>query len=141
MNFEFKNHFAGTPDADLLKMYKQYDQYQHSFVEELENEMNKRGVDYGKIRVQNEHRKQVLSEILDKGEPGNKTFIIIGFVSACLGGLLGIIAGYIYNQSKRTALSGERYFAYDQKTRDLGAAMMFVGLLVLAFSMFWRFMD
>ena len=141
MNFDFKDHFADKPDADLLQMYKQFDQYQEPFVNELEIEMHKRGIDYATIKLQNQHRKQAMTEILEKGQPGDKIFIILGFISACLGGLLGIVAGYVYNRSKRTGLSGERYFAYDQKTRDLGGAMMFVGLLVFIFSLFWRFMD
>jgi hypothetical protein len=82
-----------------------------------------------------------LDELVENGEPGNRTFMTIGFISAFLGGFIGIVAGYVYSRSKRTSLSGNRYYAYDQKTRDYGTAMMWIGIAVFLIAVYYRMSD
>ena len=141
MGFDFKNEVIKKSDADLISIYKHSEQYQESYVQEVEEELNKRGIEYTQFKIQNEKRKQVLDELVENGEPGNSTYITIGFISAFLGGFIGIIAGYIYSRSKRTSLSGNRYFLYDQKTRDSGSTMMWIGIVVFIISICYRFSD
>jgi hypothetical protein len=115
MQFDFKNEVAKKSDADLIACYKNAEQYQESYIAEVEEELKRRGIEYGNYKIENERRKQMLDELVEKGEPGNRTFITIGFISAFLGGFIGIVAGWVYSRSKRTSLSGNRYYAYVQK--------------------------
>jgi hypothetical protein len=76
-----------------------------------------------------------------KAKPGNTLYIILGFVSSILGGILGIIAGYIYSRSKHKELRDGSYYVYDQRTRDLGTGMMLLGFAVIALTILFKLSD
>jgi hypothetical protein len=145
MNENFASQISEKSDEELLHIFKRPEEYQSSYIELVEKELQKREVNHGQIKVEldrikseNIHRNQILDELVKDGEPGDPVFITLGFISAILGGLLGIVAGYIYSNSKRTSLSGAKYYAYDKRTRDFGSAMMIIGIVVLLFSVLYR---
>lgn len=61
-------------------------------------------------------------------------FIVVGFITACLGGLIGILIGYSFWNSINKNDSGESYFHYDKATRNLGKLIFFLGLFVFVVS-------
>ncbi|MCW3074718.1 MAG: hypothetical protein JWP69_1787 [Flaviaesturariibacter sp.] len=139
MPFDFEMQISDKSDKELLQIYKKADEYQDNFIVAIETELEKRNLDFLKAKQQRDKRAEVLDELAQKPERGNTFYIVLGFVSALLGGLLGIIAGYVYSRSKRTSITGNRFFAYDQQTRDLGTVMMGLGVIVMALSILSRF--
>jgi hypothetical protein len=59
MQFNFKNEIAKKSDADLIDCYKHWEQYQESYIAEVEQELKRRGIEYGHYKIENERRKQI----------------------------------------------------------------------------------
>lgn len=57
-------------------------------------------------------------------------FIVLGYISNLLGGLLGVAIGYHLNTSKKTLPNGERIYVYRVKDRRHGKRMFFLGLVI-----------
>lgn len=57
-------------------------------------------------------------------------FIVLGYISNVLGGLLGVAIGYHLNTSKKTLPNGERIYVYEEKDRRHGKRMFFLGLAI-----------
>jgi hypothetical protein len=54
------------------------------------------------------------------------------------GFFLGIIAGYVYSQSKNKEWGEGTYSHYDLKTRNLSTGMMLLGIVVLVISLVYK---
>jgi hypothetical protein len=72
-----------------------------------------------------------------KVRPGNQAYIVLAFISAALGGFLGIVAGYVYSQFKHQDDFDVKHYVYDAKTRELGRVMMVIGIFVLLATIIW----
>jgi hypothetical protein len=141
MKFDFHNQVISTSDVELLKIYKDHSQYDYSFIKLVEEEIKNRQLNYIPYKPPDDNRNKILDKLVEKGEPGDSTFIIIGFIFALLGGFLGIVAGFVYSRSKHKSLSGNSYYVYDQRTRDFGSAMIFIGIAVFILSLVIKFTD
>lgn len=105
------------------------------FIEQVKAEIIRREMDIQGLDALKSQKELRTEEKLAQGRQGNPIFIFICFVIALLGGLGGIIAGYVYSQSTHVAPSGRKYYVYDEGTRKNGKAMMWVGtgMLVIFF--------
>jgi hypothetical protein len=84
-------------------------------------------------------RKQRIEEFRKpvKGETG---WIVFGFLTAFLGGLLGIIIGMIHYRMKKTDPTGHRFYAYDEPTRKSGRIMAIIGVAgFIGWALWWFF--
>jgi|GEM_PF-1626736 len=64
--------------------------------------------------------------------------LVIGWISAVLGGLVGIFIGAHIASAKATTGHGERAFRYDDYSRKQGIPMVVVGLMVFALGVWLR---
>ncbi len=62
---------------------------------------------------QQEQNLQAQITQLKKEKSGDEIFIVVGFIAAFLGGLLGIIMGYTYSQSTKSGPSKKKYYVYE----------------------------
>jgi hypothetical protein len=136
---DFKEQIVSKTDKELLDIYIKSDDYQEVFINQVRQELTKRGVSFEKYRIEKETKSHLSKGFLEQGKKGNNLYIVLGFISAALGGLIGIIVGYTYSQSKQDGPSGERYYVYDKQTRENGRIMMILGVFVLVISMIFRF--
>jgi len=139
MHGNFREQVTGKSNEELLEIYKNSEDYQAEFVKSVSEELIKRNIDTEKIDLDKQHRRKFAIEQLEKGKEGEQIYIILGFISAFLGGLIGIIMGYTYSQSKQSTNSGETYYTYNENTRKKGTLMMIVGFFVLVLSLIWKF--
>lgn len=135
----FQEQILNKTDQELLDIYSNPGEYQEKFVDLAHQELIKRNVPLEKHRKQKESKSNQSNRLLEQGRKGNELYIALGFIFAALGGLIGIIAGYTYSQSKHDGHSGERYYVYNKQTRDAGRIMMILGIVVLLATMIWRF--
>lgn len=70
---------------------------------------------------------------LSQPEEGQKGYIILGYITAFLGGLLGIFIGWHLLTYKKTLPNGNRIYAYSENDRKQGNRILTIGYIFLAF--------
>ena len=136
MKFDFTEQIVNKTDQELIQIFTNPQDYQADFVKAVTEELKNRGINLGKYQQEKDEREKVKNEQLEKGKPGDPAYITVGFISAALGGFIGIIAGIVYSQSK---VKGTSYYVYDEKTRKNGIIMMFIGIFVSLILSIWKF--
>jgi|CXWL01.1.fsa_nt_gi hypothetical protein len=132
MNIDFNEQLSIKTDQELIDIYINPDDFQENFVTAAVEELNKRNVNLENFEEEREKKMKIKAERQEKGVPGNSLFLTLAFISAFLGGLMGIIAGYVYSQSKK-----EGHYFYNEKTRNQGRVMFAIGSLVLLTTLVW----
>lgn len=65
---------------------------------------------------------------LSQQESGNSLWTIVGYISALLGGLLGIVIGLTLWRAKKILPNGERIFIYKPSDRWHGMVISIIGI-------------
>ena len=138
MNINFQDQVSAKTDEELLNIFANSDEYQETFVTIVEQELIRRNINFENARHQKEQKIKLIQEQYRKGRQGDQVYIFLSFLSAFLGGLLGIVAGYVYSQSKHCDNAGVKYYVYNEKTRELGRIMMVIGTFVLLVTLIWK---
>jgi hypothetical protein len=136
MNMDFVEQVRRKTDDELLSIYIDSDDYQEEYVQEVHEELKRRNVVLDKFEKEKQEKQQAKDESMMQGKPGDPIYIALAFLSAFLGGLIGIIAGYIYSQSKHKDNPRGDFFVYDEKTRTMGYIMMVIGAIMFIALMF-----
>ena len=84
----------------------------------------------GKVFSDEELQKMKLERLNEQRKPekNSRLWMIAGFISAFLGGLLGIYIGWSIMSSMKTLSNGESVYQYDLKDRKLGRTMFIIGI-------------
>ena len=77
-------------------------------------------------------RKQRIDD-LAKPEENNRIWIITGYVSSILGGLLGIFIGLHMCTAKKTLPNGQRVYMFKKEDRNQGFYIFITGIVCLIF--------
>ncbi|MDZ4810280.1 MAG: hypothetical protein SGI96_18735 [Bacteroidota bacterium] len=123
-------------EQELIDIYINPDEYQRAFVNAAEEELRKRDVNLALYNQTKAQKQLIRKKELEKGKPGDPVYIILAFISSFLGGSIGIVAGYVYSQSKNE----ERFYVYNEETRIKGKIMLATGILVLLATLGWKFL-
>lgn len=83
-------------------------------------------IDYNKLEDQRKSRNSELS----KPKGGQFGWIIVGYISAILGGFFGLVIGYFIWQAKNTLPNGQKVPAYNEKSRKHGVAIFLISLII-----------
>jgi hypothetical protein len=65
-------------------------------------------------------------------------WIVIGYICAFGGGLLGIFIGWFLTTYKKTLPNGERVYGYNENDRKQGRRIMYIGIVVLTIGVVYR---
>ena len=84
-------------------------------------------------------KKDRISE-LSKPEEGQTTYIIIGYITAVLGGFLGIFIGWHLLTFKKTLPNGNRVYTYSDNDRKQGNRILILGGIFLVIWLLYRFL-
>ncbi|NHN26843.1 hypothetical protein FIA58_014250 [Flavobacterium jejuense] len=87
--------------------------------------LENRGIEITEEAIEKAKNKRVSQ--LRKPEKSDSFWIVIGYVFAMLGGLLGFIIGYVLLTQKKTLPNGERVFEYTASDRKHGKNILYVG--------------
>jgi hypothetical protein len=71
-------------------------------------------------------------EELKAPEPSQKTWIIIGYVAAFLGGVLGLFIGWHLFNHKKTLPNGEKVYGHTESDRKQGKIIFYISLVSTA---------
>ena len=77
---------------------------------------------------------------LSKPEESQGTYIIIGYITAILGGFLGIFIGWHLLTFKKTLPNGNRVYAYSANDRKQGNRILIIGGIFLVIWLLYRFL-
>ncbi len=127
-----KDHYLfDFSDDELLEILENYNEWSETDIVLAQKILNDRGKGISDEKVLELKNKKISK--LRQPEKGLKGWLIFGFVSAILGGLLGIFIGYHHFKFKKSIPSGERVYAYDTKTRRTGLRIFYTGLFAFIF--------
>jgi hypothetical protein len=79
-------------------------------------------------------------EVLEAPDPSQTAWIVIGYICALLGGLLGIFIGWYLTTFKKTLPNGERVYEYSERDRKHGRRIFYIGIIVLVLSIAYKIM-
>lgn len=82
-------------------------------------------------------RKNIRIDKLKTPEKAAIQWIMLGYMTAVFGGVLGIFIGYYLSQFKKRIPNGEKVFAYDNASRNSGKIMFVLGIIS---TIFWIIM-
>jgi hypothetical protein len=137
MHAAFSERIAQMSNEGLTDVCMHPADYQEDFIDMAKQELIRRGVDISaQTAVLNEKMKKEL-EAFSAGRPGNSDYIMMGFIFAALGGLLGFFIGLNYAFKKTWGPDGKRYFEYNEKTRKNGMLMIGIALLAVLITVSW----
>jgi len=122
-------------DDELLEVLENYNEWSKTDYVLAQDLLKKRGKGVSDEKVQALKEKKIAA--LSKAEKGHKGWLIFGFISAVLGGFLGIFIGYHHFKFKKSIPTGERVYAYDAETRKTGLRIFYIGMIAL---LFWLFL-
>lgn len=142
MNFEFTNQISQKSDQELADIYLNGKDFQPDFVARAVQEMQQRGLSLEALTEIRNARYAAIDERLAAGKPGNPIYIGLGFLVALMGGVAGIVAGFVYSQSRQPSVDGQQqYYVYDEDTRRKGRLMMGLGILVVCLVLWKNLLD
>jgi hypothetical protein len=139
MDLDFQQQIKNKTNDELLVIYHHADEYQEGFIHAVSAELISRNVDLAQVQPAKEKKATLSQQEFEKGRQGNEVYVVLSFVFAALGGVIGIIAGYTYSQSKHGNNAGNRYYVYNPQTRKLGVIMMIVGFFAMVLLLLWKF--
>jgi hypothetical protein len=65
-------------------------------------------------------------------------WIIVGYITAFLGGVLGIFIGWHLLSFKKTLPDGQRVYEYDTNARKHGQKILIIGIVCLTFGLCYK---
>lgn len=116
-------------NEELIDVIEKSDEWNKFDVELAHKLLKERGNEITTEQI-NELKKQRLIE-LSKPEEGQDVYIIIGYVCAILGGLLGIFIGWHLSTYKKTLPNGNRIYAYTENDRKQGGRILILGIVFI----------
>lgn len=120
--FEFSNE-------ELLEILVKRDEWSLFDFQLAQKILKDRGQEVNDV-VLNGLRKVRLDD-LAKPEEGQKPWIILGYIFAIGGGLLGLFIGWYLSTHKKTLPNGERVYGFAPQDRKHGNRIFVIGLLFL----------
>ncbi len=133
----FENKVIEKTDQELSDIFLKAKEYQPEYIALVEQEMiNRKMPNYELLKSRKQKIEEKENEEIEYGRDGQPIWIALYFISALLGGIIGIIAGYNYAFSERENSKGEKYYKFTKETRNMGMMMFFLGLLVLIIAIY-----
>ncbi len=116
-------------DDELLEVVNKRDEWSHYDYNVAKIELKKRGIEI------NEKLDAVIKENrlkeLKHEETGSGIWTIVGYISAFLGGIIGIAIGLSLWKSKKTLPSGDRMNVFDSSARLNGMYITILGIIMM----------
>jgi hypothetical protein len=119
-------------DEELIDVIAKSDEWNKFDVSLAKKLLRDRGKEITSLQIE-EIKKRRIAE-LSKPEKSQEGYIILGYITALLGGLLGIFVGWHLLTYKKTLPDGNRVYVYSEKDRKQGNRILILGSV---FFIFW----
>lgn len=138
MEFDFGTDVQLKSDNELIDIYINPSFYQQDMVDAVTTEIQQRKLPIEALNKIKTEKDRASVTNLALGKQGNTLYIVICYCLVLLGGIPGIIAGYIYYFSKQKGSDGQQYYVYNESTRKLGLGMLIIGSIVFFYAIMTR---
>lgn len=123
------HYLHGFSDAELTEILVKPDEWSANDAVLAQSLLRQRGKPVSADAIQL-IRKARMDDLRAEQEP-QTAFIVLGYVSALLGGLVGIAIGWHINTAKRTLPNGERVPVFGARDRWHAARIFIIGAVML----------
>ncbi len=124
-------------DDELKKVLTEVSEWSELDVLLAEQILRDRNVAINETQIKQNQEERI--EELKKPESGQEVWIVLGYITAILGGLFGAMLGYALWQAKKRLPDGRKVFAYDTSVRTHGQIIFFISISVLLSILTLRF--
>lgn len=118
-------------DDELIEVITKSDEWNKFDISLAKKLLKDKGKEITPEKIEEIKRQRIIE--LSKPEEGQKGYIILGYITAFLGGLLGIFIGWHLLTYKKTLPNGNRIYAYSENDRKQGNRILTIGYIFLAF--------
>jgi hypothetical protein len=125
-------------DKELLELIAASDEWSQFDVTLAKRLLKERGKEITPDEIEKIKSKRI--EELSKPEEGQTTYIIIGYITAVLGGFLGMFIGWHLVTYKKTLPNGDRIYAYSGNDRKQGNRILIISVVFFVIWLFYRFL-
>jgi hypothetical protein len=125
-------------DKELFELIAASDEWSQFDVSLAKRLLKERGKEITPDEIEKIKIKRI--EELSKPEESQSTYIIIGYITAVLGGFLGIFIGWHLATFKKTLPNGDRIYAYSENDRKQGNRILKISIMFFVIWLLYRFL-
>ena len=125
--------FTNDELMEVLVKADEWSAFDHQLARKI---MHDRGVDISEEKLAEINNGRI--EELKQPEAPQTTWIILGYMCAILGGVLGIFIGWHLSSYQRTLPNGEKVFGYSNNDRKNGSRIFYLGIIMLILTVVLR---
>ncbi|HWD90244.1 MAG TPA: hypothetical protein VG367_19080 [Mucilaginibacter sp.] len=132
-----KDYYLFTfTDAELKEVIIKADEWSAFDVVLARKILTERGIDISDRELEEIHEKRI--EDLKTPEKSSALWIVIGYICALGGGILGIFIGWYLATGKKTLPDGEKVYTYSNKDRVHGRIIFYLSIPFLILAILYR---
>jgi hypothetical protein len=118
-------------DDELIEVVSKSDEWNKFDISLAKKILKGKGKEITPEEIEEIKEQRILE--LSKPEEGQKIYIVLGYITAFLGGLLGVFIGWHLLTYKKTLPNGSRNYAYSENDRKQGNRILIIGGIFLVF--------
>jgi hypothetical protein len=132
-----KDHYLyGFTDEELMDILAKADEWSAFDYQLARKILTERGVAINEKMLADLKNDRI--EELKAPEPSQKTWIIVGYLFALAGGILGIFIGWHLATYKKTLPDGEKVYGYNENDRQQGKWIFYIAIGVFVISIIYK---
>ena len=121
--------FTNEELYDIILKKDEWNEFDYLLARKLLTQRGKVVDDELLISIKNQRIKD-----LSKPEPHQKAWVFAGYLLAFLGGVIGVIIGYLLWRSQKTLPNGVKVYSYSKSERKHGLIIFSIGVFMFALS-------
>lgn len=125
-------------DKELFELIAASDEWSPFDVSLAERLLKERGKEVTQEDIEKIKTNRIVE--LSKPEESQRIYIIIGYITAILGGFLGIFIGWHLLTFKKTLPNGNRIYAYSDNDRKQGNRILIISVVFFVIWLLYRFL-
>ena len=122
-------------DNELMEVLAKADEWSTFDVVLARKILTERGTNIGDADIAAINEKRI--EELKAPESGQSTWIIIGYICALMGGILGLFIGWHLKSHKKTLPDGEKVYTYTERDRWHGKMIFYLAVFGIVVSIIY----
>jgi hypothetical protein len=126
--------FSNEELMDILAKADEWSPFDYQLARKI---LTQRGVKVDDAQLADLHQSRI--EDLKQPDPPQTTWIIIGYIFALAGGILGIFIGWHLAFHKKTLPDGERVFGYNENDRKQGKRIFYLSIVFFVIGVILKF--